>query len=111
MKFTPEGGRIEVHLESVDSGKNVRVTVKDNGIGIAPADQDRIFNKFEQVKTARAQVKGAKGSGLGLAISRALVELHGGTIGVKSEPGTRAAHSFLSLPVVSVCRPRPSRST
>jgi signal transduction histidine kinase len=99
MKFTPEGGRIEIHLESVDSGKNVCVTVQDNGIGIAPKDQDRIFNKFEQVKTARAQVKGAKGSGLGLAISRALVELHSGTIGVNSEPGTGSAFYF-KLPVI-----------
>ena len=100
MKFTPEGGRIEIHLEPADAGKNVCVTVKDNGIGIAEADQGRIFNKFEQVKTARAQVKGAKGSGLGLAISRALVELHSGTIGVKSEPGNGSAFYF-KLPVVA----------
>jgi signal transduction histidine kinase len=98
MKFTPDGGRIEIHLESADSGKNIRITVKDSGIGIAVSDQSRIFNKFEQVKTARAQVKGAKGSGLGLAISRALVELHSGTIGVKSEPG-RGSAFFFKLPV------------
>jgi signal transduction histidine kinase len=100
MKFTPEGGRIDVLLESENAGKSVRVTVKDNGVGIAPKDQSRIFNKFEQVKTARAQVKGAKGSGLGLAMSRALVELHGGEIGVKSELG-QGSEFFFSLPVRS----------
>ncbi len=96
MKFTPEGGRIQIQLTSANA--DVRVTVKDTGIGIAPKDQARIFNKFEQVKTARAQVKGAKGSGLGLAMSRALVELHGGEIGVKSEPGQGSEFVF-TLPV------------
>jgi len=98
MKFTPEGGRIEVRLEPESHGKFIRVTVKDNGFGIAVKDQARIFNKFEQVKTARAQVKGAKGSGLGLAMSRALIELHGGEIGVKSEPGQGSEFTF-TLPV------------
>ena len=98
MKFTPEGGRIDVHLDPEKSGKSVRITVKDNGVGIAAKDQARIFNKFEQVKSARAQVKGAKGSGLGLAMSRALVELHGGEIGVKSEPGL-GSEFFFTLPI------------
>ena len=99
LKFTPEGGHVQICLEAVDHSKRVRVGVKDNGIGIAPTDQARVFNKFEQVKSARAKVKTAKGSGLGLAISRALVELHGGAIGVTSEPG-RGSEFFFTLPVV-----------
>jgi signal transduction histidine kinase len=98
MKFTPVGGRIDIRLERADGNRSLRTTVIDTGIGIAPKDQARVFNKFEQVKSAREKVKGAKGSGLGLAISRALVELHGGSIGVKSEPGQGSAFFFI-LPV------------
>ncbi len=60
---------------------------KDSGIGIALEDQAKIFNKFEQVHSARQNVKGPKGTGLGLSICRALIELHGGMIGVESKPG------------------------
>jgi len=98
MKFTLEGGHMEVRIEPDDARKGLRVTVKDNGIGIAPMDQARIFNKFEQVKSTRTKVAGAKGTGLGLAISRALVELHGGTIGVNSESG-KGSEFFFTLPV------------
>jgi signal transduction histidine kinase len=106
LKFTPEGGHVQMGLEAVNQGRSVRVMVKDNGIGIAQADQTRVFNKFEQVKSARAKVKTAKGSGLGLAISRALVELHGGAIGVTSELG-RGSEFFFTLPVVPAAIPIP----
>lgn len=99
LKFTPEGGHVQVRLETVDDGQGVRIAVKDNGIGIEKTDQERVFNKFEQVKSARAKVKSSKGSGLGLAISRALVELHGGSIGVTSELG-QGSEFFFTLPVV-----------
>jgi len=101
FKFTAEGGHIEISIEAWDSGKCLRVLVKDTGIGIAQQDQERIFNKFEQVGSARQHVKGAKGSGLGLAMSRALVELHGGGITVKSEPGHGSTFIF-TLPVFPV---------
>jgi signal transduction histidine kinase len=98
LKFTPEGGHIDVKLEPVQGRQSIRISVVDNGIGIASIDQLRVFNKFEQVRTAREQIVGAKGSGLGLSICRALVELHSGTIGVKSEPG-KGSTFYFTLPV------------
>ena len=67
-------------------------------MGIAAEDQVKIFNKFEQVRAARQTVKGPKGAGLGLAISRALLELHGGTLGVESRPG-EGSRFYFTLPV------------
>ncbi len=97
IKFTPAGGRIEIILEPA-SNNQVSISVKDSGIGIAPADQTKIFNKFEQVHSARKTVKGPKGTGLGLAICRTLVELHGSHLSLSSQPGAGSAF-FFSLPV------------
>ena len=86
----PDRGRIAVAL-SVEPDV-VRVDVRDNGPGIAPADQTLIFEKFVQV----ADASGARqpGSGLGLAISRHIVAYHGGRIWVESKPGEGATFSF-----------------
>lgn len=93
IKFTPEEGHIELGATIV-RGKGIRVYVKDSGIGIDPAHQERIFKKFEQARTAREHVKGPKGTGLGLAISQALVEQHGGTLTVESRPGQGSLFAF-----------------
>jgi signal transduction histidine kinase len=93
IKFTPEGGRIEVRAEPRDGF--VEVSVSDTGVGIAPEDQEAIFEEFRQVGTADKKVEG---TGLGLALSRKFVELHGGKIWVKSEPGLGSTFTF-SLPV------------
>jgi signal transduction histidine kinase len=85
-------------MEHVAARKIIRVTVQDSGIGVAPQDQLKIFNKFEQVHGARQTVKGPKGTGLGLSICRALVELHGGSLGVESRPGEGSTFFFM-LPV------------
>jgi signal transduction histidine kinase len=77
IKFTPEGGRIEVR--AVSTVGMVEVSVTDTGVGIAPEDQDAVFEEFRQVGTAD---KKAEGTGLGLALSRKFVELHGGRISV-----------------------------
>jgi len=77
IKFTPEGGRIEVTAVAKDG--LVEVSVSDTGVGIAPEDQEAVFEEFRQVGTADKKVEG----GLGLALSRKFVELHGGRIWAK----------------------------
>jgi len=101
IKFTPERGVIEIGVQPASRGNQLQVYVKDSGVGIAPEDQLKIFNKFEQVHSARLSVKGAKGTGLGLSICRALVELHGGTLGVESTPGEGSSFYF-TLPIAKV---------
>src|SRR4030095_4318532 len=93
IKFTPEGGRIEVRAGPVDG--NVEISVSDTGVGIAPEDQEAIFEEFRQVGTAAKKVEG---TGLGLALSRKFVELHGGRIWVKSELGAGSTFTF-TVPV------------
>src|SRR5215468_2286232 len=89
IKFTPEGGRIEVRAVPMDG--SVEVSVADTGVGIAPEDQERVFEEFRQVGTADKKVEG---TGLGLALSRKFVELHGGRIWVESQPGKGSRFSF-----------------
>jgi len=92
IKFTPEGGRIEVGAVPRDGA--VEVSVRDTGVGIAPEDQQAVFEEFRQVGTADKKVEG---TGLGLALSRKFIELHGGRIWVESEVGTGSTFTF-SLP-------------
>ena len=99
IKFTPENGRIEFHLHEVPAEKLIRVAVKDSGIGISEQDQLKVFSKFEQVKSARQDVKGPKGTGLGLSIARTLVELHGGTLSLESKLGEGSTF-FFTLPII-----------
>ncbi len=94
VKFTPEGGRVDTSARLVDG--ELEVAVRDTGTGIAPADQARIFEEFEQAGQPNAQTR--EGTGLGLALSRALVELHGGRIWVESELGVGSTFTF-RLPV------------
>src|SRR4029450_12641991 len=89
IKFTPEGGGIEVRAVPVNGA--VEVPVTDTGVGIAPEDQEAIFEEFKQVGTAAMKVEG---TGLGLALSRKFVELHGGRIWVKSELGAGSTFTF-----------------
>lgn len=96
IKFTPAGGWIKIRLEQQKD--QLRIAVRDTGIGISEEDQQKIFNKFEQVRSSRSSVKGPKGTGLGLAISRSLVELHGSRLHVRSRPGEGTTFYF-SLPL------------
>jgi len=93
IKFTPEGGRIEV--SAVPKDGLVEVSVSDSGVGIAPEDQEAVFEEFRQVGTADKKVEG---TGLGLALCRRFVELHGGRIWVKSQVGQGSTFAF-TLPV------------
>jgi len=83
IKYTPEGGRVELRLRS--EGKDAVVEVQDTGVGIAPEHQERIFERFYRVDKARSREVG--GTGLGLAIVRRVVMSHGGTIRIESDPG------------------------
>jgi signal transduction histidine kinase len=88
LKFTPAGGRIEVKV-TPESSDAFRVVVVDNGIGIAPEDQEKLFRYFQQVdQTAQ---KEHQGTGLGLALVKRIVEAQGGRVGLQSEPGRGSA--------------------
>ena len=89
VKFTPPKGRVLLALEAADG--LARVWVEDNGPGIAPADQERMFQDFQQV---RGTVSEFAGTGMGLALCRAFVELHAGTISVRSEVGMGSTFAF-----------------
>jgi GAF domain-containing protein len=93
IKFTPEGGRIDVAAMPKDGF--VEVSVSDTGVGIAPEDQEAVFEEFRQVGTAEKKVEG---TGLGLTLCRKFVELHGGKIWVKSELGKGSTFTF-TIPV------------
>jgi len=94
VKFTPEGGKIT--MSATLNGGAVEVSVADTGIGIAAEDQQAIFEEFRQVGSDYARKR--EGTGLGLALARRLVELHGGTLTVASEPGKGSTFTF-TIPV------------
>jgi signal transduction histidine kinase len=89
IKFTPESGRIGVSAAPREGF--VEVSVSDTGVGIAPEDQEAVFEEFRQVGTAEKKVEG---TGLGLTLCRKFVELHGGRIWVKSELGAGSTVTF-----------------
>ena len=99
IKYTPEGGeiRLEATLQKLkipgSSGqKQVKVWIKDNGIGIPEDKQDMIFDKFKQVEARQSGV--ARASGLGLTFCKLVIDAHGGDIGVRSLPGQGAEFWF-----------------
>ena len=94
VKFTPEGGLIEVLLQDLDD--KVKIIVKDNGIGISEENQKVIFDRFNQVVDESSEQKG--GSGLGLTITKQLITLHNGEIYVESEVGV-GSEFIIILPV------------
>ena len=93
VKFTPEGGRGGLTVTAAEGVLTTAVT--DTGVGIAPEDQEAVFEEFRQVGTAE---KKAEGTGLGLTLCRKFIELHGGRIWVKSEVGVGSTFTF-SLPL------------
>ena len=103
IKFTPERGRIELAAHQIDD--EVQVEVRDNGPGIPPEEQKRVFEAFYRL---RKSGEGAEGTGLGLAITESLVKLQGGSLGLESEPGHGSCFYF-SLPIAKAsqeARPR-----
>ena len=83
LKFTSAGGRVEVRASERDG--RARIEITDTGKGIAPAEQERLFERF--YRTAQAQSDAVPGVGLGLSIAKAIIEAHGGTISCESIEG------------------------
>ncbi|MEH2126062.1 ATP-binding protein [Nostoc sp.] len=94
LKFTEQG---EVRVSAVQTGHTITFSVSDTGIGIAPADRERIFEDFMQIDSSLQ--KQVKGTGLGLPLSRKLAELLGGSISVKSQLGEGSTFTAL-IPIV-----------
>jgi signal transduction histidine kinase len=90
VKFTPEGGRVDVRAIPTDGA--VEISVTDSGIGIAPENQELIFEEFRQVGGDYAHKR--EGTGLGLTLARKFVELHGGRLWVKSQVGQGSTFTF-----------------
>lgn len=98
IKFTPKAGRVQVILERVNS--HAEISVEDTGIGIRPEFLPHVFDRFRQADPSTTRQYG--GLGLGLSIVKNLVELHGGTVRVKS-PGENQGTTFIiALPISHV---------
>ena len=95
QKYTPSGGHVWITAQA--DGSHVRFDVRDDGIGLTKDEQAKLFQKFYRARNRTTQEVG--GTGLGLAITQSLVELHGGTITVTSEPGKGSTFSF-TLPAL-----------
>ena len=90
IKFSPPGSKVT--LDSLDKKDFVEITVNDEGRGIPPEFIDTVFERFKQVKTSDSKNK--RGAGLGLTICKAIVEKHGGKIGVTSQEGKGSTFWF-----------------
>jgi PAS domain S-box-containing protein len=97
-KYTPPGGHIEITGRRL--GEECEISVRDNGIGIAPEMLARVFDLFTQSPEAKLRMQG--GVGVGLALVRRLVEMHGGWIEGRSEGHGRGAEFVMRLPLVSI---------
>ena len=103
VKFTGEGGRIEI--QAARDAQSVHITVRDSGIGIAPEHLHAIFERFRQVDSSATRQQG--GLGLGLAIVRYLAEAHGGNVVAASDGANRGAAFTVTLPLRSLSAAAP----
>jgi signal transduction histidine kinase len=94
LKYTPQGGRVDVRLKIL--GDSMLFEVQDSGIGVAPVDQPRLFEKF--YRGGQREAREQKGSGLGLAIVKSISERHGGKVWLESELG-KGSTFFLQVPL------------
>jgi signal transduction histidine kinase len=109
IRYTPEGGEIDIHVDEAPRARYVggwaRLRVRDNGIGIAEIDRQRIFDPFGHAQPVKHHTSaGPDSAGLGLYIARGLIELHGGLITVDSTPNVGTEFTVL-LPYRSQARP------
>jgi signal transduction histidine kinase/ActR/RegA family two-component response regulator len=95
VKFTPKGGRVQVHLQRVNS--HVEIVVSDTGQGIAPEMLPFVFDRFRQSDSSSTRAHG--GLGLGLSLVKHLVELHGGTVAAQSSGNGMGATFVVKLPL------------
>ena len=91
VKFTPVGGSVEVRARLEGGAERLCLDVSDTGIGIAEADQALLFEPFRQVGSGGGK---AEGTGLGLSLVKSLVDLHGGSVSLRSAPGQGATFTF-----------------
>jgi CheY-like chemotaxis protein len=105
VKFTKRGGHVDVALRR--EREAVCLTVRDDGMGIAPAALPRLFERFWQSDTSSTRTHG--GLGLGLAVVRHMVELHGGTVTAESDGEGRGAIFTVTLPALSAAEVPPGR--
>ncbi len=98
IKFTPRGGRVSVVLHADFVANHVVMTVTDNGKGINPTDLPHVFERFYRGDKSRQREELSHGSGLGLSICQSIIQVHGGTIQVASDPG-RGATFTVTLPL------------
>jgi CheY-like chemotaxis protein len=101
IKFTAQGGRVWVKAICEDGG-TLCVEVGDTGVGIPREHHERIFNEFYQVDSATTRQ--VEGTGLGLSLTRRIIELHGGRMGLESEPGSGSVFTF-RLPLAGLVTP------
>lgn len=94
IKYSLPGGKVIIDAELIDN--TLKVWVKDEGVGIAPSDQEKIFERFKQLDNYPEQLQ--RGYGLGLSIAKEIVEANGGEIGVESEEGV-GSNFFFTIPV------------
>ncbi len=95
VKFTREGGHVGLRVSMPKGKETVLFTVWDTGIGIAPADAAKLFTAFTQVDSGLSRAQ--EGTGLGLALVAKLVELHGGSVALESDPG-KGSRFIVTLP-------------
>ena len=98
IKFTPKGGRVQIVLERVNS--HAEISVEDNGIGIQPEFLPHVFERFRQADPGMS--RRFDGLGLGLSIVKSLIELHGGTVRVKSAGENQGSTFIVDLPIAYV---------
>jgi len=101
VKFTPRGGRIQVHLQRMNS--HVEIVVSDTGQGIAPAVLPVVFERFRQADSSSTRMHA--GLGLGLALVKHLVELHGGSVVAQSDGDAQGATFIVKLPLTIAAIP------
>ena len=106
LKFTPAGGTVTIRARKADDG--LLLSVADTGVGIAAAEQDKIFDTFYQVDSSLT--KAQQGTGLGLTLVRRIAALHRGRVWVESEPG-QGSEFFFHLPAESVAEEMPRSET
>ncbi|MCB0333629.1 MAG: response regulator, partial [Bdellovibrionales bacterium] len=98
IKYTPNGGRIEVWAERTP-GNKIMISVKDTGVGIDPSERDRVFNAFERVDNAYSLTQ--VGTGLGMPLTKKLAEVNGGTINFESVP-QQGSRFWIVFPAIQV---------
>jgi signal transduction histidine kinase/ActR/RegA family two-component response regulator len=102
VKFTPEKGKVKLEVRENIATDQLRFSVLDTGIGITPEDLQRLFKPFVQVDSSLSRQY--EGSGLGLSLVKKLVEMHGGSVGVESEPG-KGSHFYFTIPTKKLTAP------